>query len=73
MRQETVKKAVVHVDAYAVEPRPSTTVGGAITVLVWLATVIYTAIIIYQWMTRPSSTTNAIIWSQVRTMQGPRA
>jgi len=58
-----VPQKVKKFDAYAIEPKESTLMGGVITALVWVATVIYIVIMVVQWRRQPPTVTATTEWT----------
>eukprot|EP00967_Tisochrysis_lutea_P074782 scaffold100618_cov19-Tisochrysis_lutea.AAC.1 len=50
-------------DQFAVEEVPKSRIGGFLTVLVWLATLIYLVILVVQWVRSPPIVTSNALWS----------
>jgi hypothetical protein len=58
-----VKEKIMVVDAYALKEKPASWAGLAISVIVLLATLVYLAFIIYQFMTAPPTQKADIYWT----------
>ena len=62
--QKTLFHKILHyIDAYKLNPRPPSIIGGIVTFLILPATVVYSALVYMQALSQPYDSQNELFWS----------